>query len=101
MSRELFFLPTLCSPRSIMIWKDGDPTMIVKFTISGSDLQRRAKRLREMTVLQGHNISHGVAVSRPVITQELVPFGSGRCQTLSCYTCSIKGGKPGDVKPPL
>lgn len=60
--------------------------MIVKFTISGSDSQRRAKRLREMTVLRGNNISHGVAVSWPVITQELVPFGSGKYQTLSCYT---------------
>ena len=75
--------------------------MIVKFTISGSDFQRRAKRLREMTVLRGHNVSHGVAVSWPVITQELVPFGSGRFQTLSCYTCSKRGGKPGDVQPPL
>ena len=71
MSRELFFLPTLCSPRSIMIWKDRDPTMIVKFTISGSDLQRRAKRLREMTVLQRHNVSHGIAVSRLLLLRSL------------------------------
>lgn len=61
-----------------MLWEDGDPTMIVIFTVSWSDLQRREKRLREIMVPQRNKVSPGVAISRPVIAQGFVPFGLGQ-----------------------
>ena len=60
--------------------------MIVRFAISWSDLQRRGKRLREITVPLGNKVSHGVAISWPNSTQGLAPFGLGRHQTLGCHS---------------
>lgn len=84
--RELFFLPTLCFPRSMMLWEDGDPTMTARFAISRSDLQRRAWRLREMLVLWRNKVSPRVAISWPINTQALASLGPGRQQTLGCHT---------------
>lgn len=52
-----------------------------------------------MTVLQGHNVSHGVAAHSGPVTQELVPFDQVDTKPELLYMLQREEGA-GDVQPP-